>query len=205
MAAAKSIVRRLDESSIPLPVLLRVFLGVYFIYTGYNKVLDPFVFLKGVHLYDMLPATPPHFLNGTAIVLPWLEIICGTVLVLGLFTRGAGVLIAGMLCVFTPAIFLRALSMMHEEAISFFQVAFDCGCGTGKEIIWIKLCKNTGMLLGAIVVIISRSRRFSLTMLFDRLRATARYCRRCGYPLRGSPNKLCESCTESPAIPADPV
>lgn len=203
--AAKSIVRRLDESSIPLPVLLRVFLGGYFIYTGYSKVLDPFVFLKGVHLYDMLPEVPPHFLNGTAIVLPWLEIICGTVLVLGLFTRGAGVLIAGMICVFTPAIFLRALSIMHEEAISFFQVAFDCGCGTGTEIIWIKLCKNTGLLLLALVVIISRSRRFSLTMLLDRLRATARYCRRCGYPVLGSVGGLCEGCSESPAIPTDAV
>ncbi len=202
MVAAKSIIRRMDEVSIPVPVLLRIFLGAYFIHTGFNKVMYPFAFLKVLRLYDVLPETPPYFLNGTAVVLPWLEIVCGLVLVLGLFIRGAGALIAGMLCVFTPVIFLRALTMMGEQAISFFQVEFDCGCGTGMEIIWIKLCKNTGLLLLAIVTIVSRSRRFSLTMWLDRRRATAAYCRRCGYPVRDSQGGLCTSCTDSAGVPA---
>jgi uncharacterized membrane protein YphA (DoxX/SURF4 family) len=144
-------------------VLVRLFLGGYFIHGGVVKALDPAVFLKVVRLYDMLPETPAVLLNGTAIVLPWVEIVCGVALVVGLFIRGAGVLIAAMLCVFTPAIFLRALAVTAEEGISFFQVEFDCGCGTGNEIIWLKLCKNTGLLLLAIFAIVSRSRRFCLT------------------------------------------
>jgi uncharacterized membrane protein YphA (DoxX/SURF4 family) len=170
MPASRSIIHRLDGILIPLPVLLRIFLGGYFIRAGVNKVLDPFVFLKAIRLYDMLPETPAVFLNSVAIVLPWLEIICGVALVLGVFIRGAGALIAAMVGVFTPAIFLRALAVMGEEGISFFKVEFDCGCGTGSDIIWLKLCTNTGLLLLAILAILSRSRRFTLAALLDRLR-----------------------------------
>lgn len=202
MVAVKSIIRRMDEVSIPVPVLIRIFLGAYFVHTGFNKVQDPFAFLKVIRLYEMLPEAPPYFLNGTAVILPWLEIVCGLVLVLGVFVRGAGALIAGMFCVFSPAILLRAVTVMGEQGISFFQIEFDCGCGMGKEIIWIKLCKNTGLLLLTIVTIVSRSRRYSLTMWFDRRRATATYCRRCGYPVPESDGGQCKSCADSSAVPA---
>ena len=163
MPAAKSIIQRIDQVSIPLPALARIFLGAYVVHAGVVKALHPFLFLKVVHLYDVLPETPAIFLNSTAVVLPWLEILCGAALVLGVFIRGAGSLIAAMLCVFTPAIFLRAVAVMAEQGISFTQVEFDCGCGTGNEIIWIKLCKNTGLLLLAILAIVSSSRRFCLS------------------------------------------
>ena len=168
MAIRRSFIDRLDELSIPLVVLMRVFLGGYFIYTGYGKVLDPVTFLKGVRLYQVLPETPAIFLNSTAVILPWLEMVCGVALCLGLFRRGAGTLIALMLCVFTPAIFLRGLGIMEEEGISFFSVAFDCGCGTGREITWIKLCKNSGLLALALATVLSRSDRFCLAKLFSR-------------------------------------
>lgn len=168
----RSILRRLDEARIPLPLLARVFLGGYFIYTGVVKTLDPVAFLKGVRLYEMLPESPPVFLNGTAVVLPWLEIICGIALVLGLFRRGAAVVVALLLCVFSPAIFSRALAITSTEGISFFQVTFDCGCGTGHEIIWIKLCKNAGLLILAIWAIATRCRSLCVDALFERRGAT---------------------------------
>lgn len=200
MAATRSIIRRFDEISIPLPALLRIFLGGYFINAGINKVLDPVAFLKAVRLYDMLPETPAIFLNSTAVVLPWMEIVCGVALVFGLFRRGAGALIALMLCLFTPAIFLRALAVMHEEGISFFAVAFDCGCGTGHEIIWIKLCENTGLLVLALSTVFSRSCRFSLTGLLARRRKGVTECSRCGDPTENAPDGLCETCAEPAAV-----
>ncbi len=194
MAAGKSIIQRFDEISIPLPALMRIFLGGFFIYAGRNKVLDPFTFLKGIRLYDMLPETPAIFLNGTVVVMPWLEIVCGVALVLGLFRRGAGTLIALMICVFTPAIFLRSLAVMNEQGISFFAVVFDCGCGTGDEIIWIKLCKNAGLLVLALSTVFSHSSRFCLAAFFDRRPTESGSCSRCGSPVQDGAGRLCEKC-----------
>ncbi len=162
MSETRSLTQRFDDVSIPLPALLRIFLGAYFIQTGVVKALDPVMFLKGIRLYEMLPEEPAVFLNLTAVTLPWLEIVCGAALMLGVLRRGAGTLLAVMLCVFTPAIFLRALAVMREEAISFFAVQFDCGCGTGTDTIWIKLSQNLGLLLLALLTVVSRSTRFSL-------------------------------------------
>lgn len=170
MAGSKTLIQRFDDLTIPVPALVRVLLGGYFINAGVNKVMDPFVFLKAVRLYDMLPETPAVYLNTTAVVLPWLEIVCGAVLVLGVFRRGAGTIIALMLCIFSPAILLRALEVMREESIAFTEVAFDCGCGTGAETIWIKLLQNLGLFLVALCVVMSRSSRFSLSALIQRCR-----------------------------------
>lgn len=166
MIVSKSLIQRFDAVSIPLPALLRIALGVYFVKAGVVKALDPVVFLKAVRLFDMLPESPAIFINATAIVLPWLEILCGVALVLGILRRGAAAIIALMLSVFSPAIFFRAMAVMKEEAISFFEVAFDCGCGTGVDTIWIKLLENFGLFLAALCIVMSTSTRFSAGSLF---------------------------------------
>jgi uncharacterized membrane protein YphA (DoxX/SURF4 family) len=194
--------RWFDDFQVPLSTIVRVFLGGYFLYTGVVKALDPFTFLLGIRTYGVMPEQPPIFLNSTAVILPWLEIICGLALVLGVWIRGAALNIAVMLLVFTPAILMRGLEIQAEKAISFFDVKFDCGCGTGVEITWIKLCKNTGLFLLAVLALLSRSRRFTLDRLLDRVRSAAKYCRRCGFPLAGTTGTVCESCREAAQLPA---
>ena len=171
MSSAKSIIRRADESGIPL-LLIRLFLGGFFIYTGLVKIGDPIDFLRQIRSYHLLPETPPIFLNGTAIVLPWLEVLCGIGLILGVSIRGAAALIAAMLCIFTPAIFLRAMVIHNTEGTPFFQIAFDCGCGTGDDIIWQKLLANIGLLVVSVVALLLRSHRFTFWGL-NRCRAAA--------------------------------
>ena len=156
-----SLFGRLDATGVPL-LLARLVIGGFFIYMGVGKILDPIAFLKQVNLYEMLPQSPPHLLNGTAILLPWLEVVCGLALILGVYLRGAGTMIALMLMVFTPAIFLRAWGIHSTEGTPFMKIAFDCGCGTGEVIIWQKLLANTGLLLGSLVTVFSASRRFCL-------------------------------------------
>ena len=67
MAVAASIVRRLDAVSIPLPVILRLFVGGYFIYAGIHKAVDPIDFLKALRTYGALPETPPGGVRGNGI------------------------------------------------------------------------------------------------------------------------------------------
>lgn len=203
MAGNRSILGWFDDVQVPLSALIRIFLGGYFLYTGAVKALDPTVFLKGIHTYGILPTNPPILLNGTAVILPWLEIVCGLCLILGLWIRGAALNLAVMLMVFTPAILMRGLEIQAAKNISsFFDVKFDCGCGTGVEITWIKLCKNTGLFLLAGLALLSRSRRFTIDLLLDRVRAASKYCRRCGHPLAGAAGAICESCRDAAGMPA---
>ena len=194
MTAIRSLVRRADESGIP-SLLIRLFLGVFFIYSAVVKIGEPIDFLKQIRLYGLLPETPSYFLNGTAVFLPWLELTCGVALVLGLWIRSASVTIGLMLLAFTPAIFLRAMAIHSSEGTPFFEIEFDCGCGMGVEIIWIKLCKNTGLFLLVVLAMLSRARRLSLDVWLNRRRRLDKCCRRCGASMREEPGELCESCS----------
>ena len=120
-------IRKLDQTEIPVTMLIRLALGAYFIYSGLEKAGVPTDFLKNIHLYQMMPEDPPFFLNAVATVMPWLEIVCGTALVLGVGIRGAAANLLVMLLVFSPAILLRALAIRAEEGTPFFEIAFDCG------------------------------------------------------------------------------
>lgn len=168
-SSSKSLLQRFDQPTIPLAMVARVLLGALFIYMGVNKISHPIEFLKQINLYHMLPVDPPYAMNLTAIALPWLEVVCGVGLILGLWIRGAALSIAIMLAVFTPAIFNRAMVIHNTEGTPFFDIAFDCGCGAGVVVTWKKLLENTGLFLLTLLAIISRSRRFTLTALFDRL------------------------------------
>lgn len=164
--ASVSPLRRLDCTGVPL-LLARLVLGGTFIYMGTHKLADPIAFLKLVRMYHMLPETPPFFLNSVAIVLPWLEIFAGVALLIGLSVRGAAAIMAIMLCVFTPAILIRALNMISETGQSFFQISFDCGCGSGEVVIWKKLIENFLLLLLSLLAVASCSRRWCLTRWLD--------------------------------------
>lgn len=183
MMQTPSLIRRIDQTGYPL-LVLRVVLAAVFIYLGTKKILDPVAFLKAVRMYQMLPEEPAIFLNLTAIVLPWLEVLAGIALILGLWVRGAGILMAGMLAVFTPAIFLRAWDMHVAQSIPFLKLEFDCGCGSGVVVIWKKLLENTALFFGALAAAFSHTRRFCLEKYLDRSRRRQLYCRICGYLLR---------------------
>lgn len=193
-----SILRRWDSSGVPL-LLARLVLGGLFIWMGVAKIADPVAFLKVVRQYNIV--TVPLILNGTAIALPWIEIVAGLAMILGLFTRGAAATMAIMLLVFTPAILARTFSIMGETGASFFDVKFDCGCGGGEVIIWKKTLENAGLLLLSLLALFSRTRRFSLDLVLARRSPDSGWCHFCGYAVRTPITGLCEDCATPPAIP----
>ena len=166
-----SLLRRADQTGIPL-LLARVLLGALFIYMGLKKVADPIDFLKLMRQYKMLPAG--YWMNSAALILPWIETLCGTALLLGVAVRGAGLILAGMLAAFTPLVLTRGLELYQaaEGSLTFCQVSFDCGCGAGVVLLCAKLAENVASFLLALIAVTSRSRRFCLSRLL--LRRTAR-------------------------------
>ncbi|HSW44497.1 MAG TPA: DoxX family protein [Phycisphaerae bacterium] len=159
MSTAPNLLQHIDRTGVPL-LIARIALGALFIYMGIEKALNPVDFLRMVREYHMVPEHPPILLNLIAGVLPWLEVFCGLLLIVGMALRGTGLLLLAMLVGFTAAVALRAIDIHQSQDIAFCMIKFDCGCGAGEEWICEKIPKNLGLCLLTLLVILSRSRRF---------------------------------------------
>ena len=98
-----------------LTVRVQIALGAIFVVAALPKIQDPPSFAHMIYNYRILPA---GLINFTSLVMPWLELITGLALILGVWTRPARAIIAAMLIVFIVAI---AFNLARGNAI-------DCGC-----------------------------------------------------------------------------
>jgi putative oxidoreductase len=93
----------------------RLILGITFIYASWSKIVSPAEFAKILYGYSLLPA---EIINLVAIVLPFVELVCGLALVSGIYTRSSTLIIVFLLLIFIVALSTN-LIRGHE---------FDCGC-----------------------------------------------------------------------------
>jgi uncharacterized membrane protein YphA (DoxX/SURF4 family) len=98
----------------------RWILGLTFIYASYHKILAPADFAKIVYGYDLFPHA---VINLIAIILPFIELVAGFALILGIYPRSAVLIINGMLVAFIIVLSIN-LIRGHE---------FDCGCFSVKK------------------------------------------------------------------------
>jgi hypothetical protein len=96
-------------------VVFRVVLGGLFVYAGVVKVLEPLDFAQNIRNYALVGQSLSFI---AAIVLPWLEILAGACLVVGVWKRGAALAISGLLVFF---IALTVVTMIRGLDV-------DCGC-----------------------------------------------------------------------------
>lgn len=141
----------------PIQAGARLLLGAVFLWMGLVKVLEPVAFLKLVRAYEIVEAAP--YLNLIAAVLPWFEIFCGVLLVVGLKPRAAALLQGVLLVGFTAAIVVRGIALAKAAAVPWWHVRFDCGCGTGEVVVGLKLIENAGLILLAALVALVPTRR----------------------------------------------
>ncbi|MEZ4525434.1 MAG: cation diffusion facilitator family transporter [Desulfobacterales bacterium] len=80
--------------------VLRIVLGLTFIYASLHKIMEPKAFAEAVYNYQILP---DQLINLTAIALPVIEVLAGLCLVFNFWTPGAMSVINGMLIVFIAA------------------------------------------------------------------------------------------------------
>jgi uncharacterized membrane protein YphA (DoxX/SURF4 family) len=95
--------------------LARLFLGGVFIYASLDKILHPLAFAKSINNYQILP---DRLINLTAIILPWLELILGSLLLFGIWLPGAVTLINLLLTAFFAALLFNIARGLN----------IDCGC-----------------------------------------------------------------------------
>lgn len=126
-------------------VLVRWSMGILFLYMGLNKALHPVEFLKLVHQYHMVETY--WLLNAIAATLPWFEVFCAILLILGVAVRGVAVMLLAMLIPFTILVLKRALDIHAAQGGAFCAIRFDCGCGAGEVYICNKMVENTLLIL----------------------------------------------------------
>ena len=149
----------------------RLAVGVLMIYVSIDKLQDPVAFLKVVKQFEVVPVQWNVALNSIAVIMPWVELLGGAALLVGVGLRGTGAVMFVMLIAFSTAITMRTLLIMDAEGLPFMEVKFDCGCGTGEQIIWLKLLENAGLILLALLITLSKSRFLCLSRWLFRAKA----------------------------------
>jgi putative oxidoreductase len=127
-----------------LTVRVQIALGAIFVVAALPKITDPPSFAHMIYNYRVLPGS---LINLSALVMPWVELLCGLALILGVWVKPARWIITLLLVTFMIAI---AVNLGRDNAI-------DCGCfdtsaanKTYEERIrdmWIVLLRDAGMLL----------------------------------------------------------
>jgi uncharacterized membrane protein YphA (DoxX/SURF4 family) len=136
---------------------IRLILGVVFIYAAIDKIANPAAFAQNIYNYRMLPES---FINFMALTLPWLEIICGVLIVLGVFIRGSALLIGFMLLIFIVAISFALVRGLDISCGCFSQAG---GHGMAVDL----LIRDILMFVGALIVMVYAGPAFSLARRVD--------------------------------------
>ena len=109
------IIQSSDKYKFMIVYISRFFLGYIFIYFSYDKILDPQLFSNIVSNYNVIPF---GLENLGALILPFIELIIGICLILGIFIDMAA-LVSLLLLVFF--IFMIGQAYLRGKSI-------DCGC-----------------------------------------------------------------------------
>lgn len=124
--------------------VLRIIIGIIFIYASVNKLFNPQEFAKAILRYELLPV---YFVSILAIVIPWLEFITGFLLVTGIYKKGASLVALISLVIFTAAL------------ISAYARGLEIGCGcfsleetSSKGDILLRIIQDFLMIAGIIII-----------------------------------------------------
>ena len=98
-----------------LTIRVQLALGIFFVVAALPKIADPPSFAHMVYNYRIVPGA---LVNLMGLVMPWLELLCGLALILGIWTGAARTIIGAMLLTFILAI---SINLARGNAI-------DCGC-----------------------------------------------------------------------------
>jgi uncharacterized membrane protein YphA (DoxX/SURF4 family) len=98
-----------------LTIRVQLALGAIFVIAAIPKIADPPSFAHMVYNYRLVPAS---LINISALVMPWVELLAGLALILGVWKVAARNIIGILLAVFIVAI---SINLARDNAI-------DCGC-----------------------------------------------------------------------------
>ncbi|MEW6049771.1 MAG: MauE/DoxX family redox-associated membrane protein [Candidatus Zixiibacteriota bacterium] len=143
--------RKLIDNDL-LTMLSRLLIGGMFLVASWYKILEPSDFARSIWYYHLVPG---YLINLMSVIIPWLEVVIGVALILGLGYRGAA-LWSNLLLI----VFVIALSTTIVRGIS-----IDCGCFKAAEqanhSAWKAILFDLAALIPAVHLLASRSRRWT--------------------------------------------
>ena len=98
-----------------LTVRVQIALGLFFVAAALPKIVDPPSFAHMIYNYRILPGP---LVNLASLVMPWVELLSGLALVLGIWRGTARTIIGALLLTFIIAI---SINLLRNNSI-------DCGC-----------------------------------------------------------------------------
>jgi len=130
--------------------IIRMLFGLLFIWASWDKILDPAGFARVIYNYRVLPDLLIH---PSAIILPWLEMGCGVLLVVGRMTRGSLVILNSLLLFFRAGLGLGLYRGLDIE----------CGCfslgSKGEKVAWQTLTRDAVLLGLGLSLMLSEYKR----------------------------------------------
>jgi uncharacterized membrane protein YphA (DoxX/SURF4 family) len=121
--------------------LSQIAIGLIFLLAALPKIGDMGSFALQIHNYRVMPVAVENLM---AMTLPWIELVIGLALLLGIHARSGAVLSAGLM-----GVFLIAIGQAVARGLD-----IDCGCfGTSDatEVGFVKLLEDVGLLIVAVV------------------------------------------------------
>jgi len=137
-------------------LLCRLFVGGVFIYASLDKLGHPGAFATAISHYRIVPYS---LLHVCAHLLPVVEIVIGSALVLGWWQRGAALIAAFLTLVFMAAI---TAALVRGLDISCGCFNTDGGHTVGLDLLW----RDVILLLMCLPPLLARDPGFGLGRLF---------------------------------------
>jgi uncharacterized membrane protein YphA (DoxX/SURF4 family) len=138
-------------------LISRLVLGFVFIVASVEKISMPEEFAASVQAYQMVPFA---LINIFALILPWVELICGIFLLGGICVRASSALLSCLLAMFILVIVIALVKNLQ----------IDCGCfgsSHATPIGWQKVLEDVGLLLLAIQLYVFPISAFSLQGIIE--------------------------------------
>jgi uncharacterized membrane protein YphA (DoxX/SURF4 family) len=133
-----------------LSLACRIALGGLFIFAGTMKLMKPQGFADSIMGFKMLnPDTQGHLIITMAYVIPWTEVIAGTLLVLGLWARASATVIVSMLVAFIGGVLSVIARDIDAKCSCFGSIEWPCTGGVG----WCQVIRNVVMIAMAVPIL----------------------------------------------------
>jgi putative oxidoreductase len=137
----------------------RLYLGFVFLYACVHKIADPGSFALDIATYQLLPLS---LVNLAALILPWVELLAGVMIVIGLRTRAAAFLMVGMM-----VMFIVALAWALNQGLE-----MSCGCFASAQeedpISGLTMLRDAGWLALSLYVLVFDRKPLGLDRLLAR-------------------------------------
>ncbi|MBN2040169.1 MAG: DoxX family membrane protein [Spirochaetes bacterium] len=143
-----------------ITAMLRIFLGLLFIYSGFFKALDPGNFARIILQYDVFPEILAPY---GAIVMPFLEMVIGILLLSGFRIKSTSLLSSFLLTFF---IIIISINVYRGNT-------FNCGCfelnrfEISEEIGIPLIIRDIVFLLMQLLVLCAKRQPFSIDKIIE--------------------------------------